>query len=275
MKVRDPQFDFSQVRALWSPNQEFAQYKNAESFLPSHVEPYLIKLMRKAKELIGPEHEALRRDIGLFIRQESQHLKHHNAFNQVLYREGYTGVAAFEKELADEFKSFLAHRSLKFNLAYAEGFESLGAVAAQVFFEHSGHLLQQADPQAMALWKWHLAEEFEHREVAYQVYMFLYGSKSFFNRYFYRLYGFVYAVRHLGGFGKRLAANLIAQDRAGMTAAQVRQSRQRERSYRRTLLRHMLPRLLLVLSPWYNPRDKKVPAGLQPYLDGFPAAPGQ
>ncbi|PZR42794.1 MAG: metal-dependent hydrolase, partial [Stutzerimonas stutzeri] len=39
MRVRSPTIDFSDVRPNWAPNREFAQYYNAASTVPAHVEP--------------------------------------------------------------------------------------------------------------------------------------------------------------------------------------------------------------------------------------------
>src|SRR3546814_5300278 len=54
MKARFPKFDFSNIRAHWTPNKEFAQRANAASLIPAYIEPYLLKVMVKAKPLIDP-----------------------------------------------------------------------------------------------------------------------------------------------------------------------------------------------------------------------------
>lgn len=275
MIVRKPQFDFSRVHPHWTPHIEFAQARNATSVVPAHIEPYLIKVLRRAMPLLQKSNPKLAEEVKLFIRQESVHMNLHHQYNKVLYDHGYDGVAEFERELSEDCQRLLDTESLKFHLAYADGFESMGAVAGQVW--HNGsldELLEGGNPTVIDLWKWHMAEEFEHRNVCYQVYMELYGKKSFFNRYFYRIYGFMYAVRHLGSFQKRLGRYLIEKDRASMTPAEVEQSRKRERRSSRIYAKAMLPRLLLVFSPFYDPAKKKTPPGLYEYLDRFPLAPG-
>lgn len=52
------------------------------------------------------------------------------------------------------------------------------------------------------MWRWHLAEEFEHRTVCSDVYHQLSGMNPVFT-YFYRLYGYIFALIHLGGFPNR------------------------------------------------------------------------
>lgn len=275
MKVRTPKFDFSHVKPHWAPNIEFAHGRNAASIIPSHIEPYLLKIMRMARPQVKTSDPALFEDIGIFIRQESVHMKLHNEFNKIFYEHGYDKVADFEKELSDDCKRLLETRSLKFNLAYADGFESMGAAFAQVVFEGEiDELIKDADPIAVDLWKWHMAEEFEHRNVVYQTYMALYGNKSWFNNYFYRVYGFIFAVRHLGDFSKRLSSYLISKDRESMTSDEIKLSYKREKRAKKILMRSFLRRLLLVLSPFYNPARKKTPAGMYAYLDQFPEAIG-
>ena len=54
MKARFPTFDFSKVRAHWTRSPEFAQRCNAASLVPAYVEPFLLKVMKTAKDKIDP-----------------------------------------------------------------------------------------------------------------------------------------------------------------------------------------------------------------------------
>ena len=129
MKVRQPAFDFSSIRPHWAPVREFAQSYNAFSTVPAHIEPYLVKVMMKVKDVLGEEHQALRESIEIFNKQEVQHCKQHVAFNKMLYKSGYAGMQELEKPYRDDYASFLANRSLRFNVAYCEGFEAMGSSA--------------------------------------------------------------------------------------------------------------------------------------------------
>ena len=165
------------------------------------------------------------------------------------------------------YARFLAEKSLKFNCAYCEGFETLGPPNARIYFECYSDLLIGAERSAVDLWKWHMAEEFEHRHVAYDVYKTLYGRKHFFNAYFYRIYGFFCTMRHLGAWTAKVNAYLIGKDRESMSAAELKQSRQRERIYKRKLLFHFMPQLLRVLSPFYDPAKLRAPRGLMEFMN--------
>ena len=112
-----------------------------------------------------------------------------------------------------------------------------------------------------------MAEEFEHRHVAYEVYKTLYGRKHFFNGYFYRIYGFLCTMRHLGGWTAKVNAYLIGKDREGMSAQELEQSKHREQIYRRKLLFQVMPQLLRVLSPFYDPAKLRAPRGLAEFMN--------
>jgi hypothetical protein len=267
MKVRRLKIDYSTIKPHWAPNIEFAQHENAGGLTPAHVEPYLIKVMYKAKAELPAHLTTLHDHIDIFIKQESEHYKQHIGFNKALYAAGYDRLAEFDRELSADYERFLSQKSLKFNCAYCEGFETLGPPNAKAYFEYYSDLLQDAQRSAVDLWKWHMAEEFEHRHVAYQVFKALYGRNHFFNAYFYRIYGFFCTMRHLGAWTARVNAYLIGQDRATMNADELKASKKRERFYKRKLLLHFMPQLLRVLSPIYDPAKIKPPQGLLEFMD--------
>ncbi len=271
MQVRYPKLDFSKVRPHWAPNIEFAQRANGSGLIPTYVEPYLVKVMLKAKPLIDPAKVKLHADVTVFCKQEAQHCKQHNAFNVTLRRAGYAGLEPLEMALSDDLERFLATKSLKFNLAYSDGFEAMGALGAQLWFDCYAEYLEGADREAVDLWKWHMAEEYEHREVAFSVYHELYGRKTLFDGWIYRVYGFLYAAKHLMGFGDRAAAYLLSEDRKTMTEAERKASLAREAAFKKKMAKVAIPELLKVLTPFYNPAKRKAPAGMGAYLKKFEA----
>jgi predicted metal-dependent hydrolase len=263
MKPRKPGLEFQDAHPHWCQNAEFAQITNAGSFSLPYVETYLNRVMLRAKDqLMGERYAKLRNDIDLFVKQESNHYRQHRLFNQKLEQEGYNGVAPIGAKLGADYDAFLKTKSLLFNTAYCEGFESLGIIQAEFFFEQADDLLAGADPRVVALWKWHLAEEYEHRSVCFDVHRAVHGGFSYFSR----LGGFFRAFRHLGKFGNDASDALLAFDRAQMTPEQLRSSLRSEKSYRRRFGRFALPRLLKVLSPFYNPVRKREPRGAASFL---------
>jgi len=270
--VRYPKIDYSQARAHWTRNLAFAQDRNAASTIPTAVEPWLIKIMQQALAKLPSADEAIRQEVLDFIGQESQHFRQHRQFNRMMVAQGYPKLDEFERELATDLDGFLKHRSLKFLLAYADGFESLGAVAGGVWFEESDDFLVGADEVATALWKWHMAEEFEHREVCFKFYHALFGRgfvNMIVNGYFYRLYGFIFALKHLGRYSKRVKAYLLEIDRSTMSDAERAKLDVDIRAFDAFQRKRVLPQLLKNFLPWYNPGRKRIPRGLFDYLRRF------
>lgn len=269
LTIRFPKIDYSAIKAHWSLNIALAQYQNAASIIPSPIEPWLIKLLQIAKDRLDGASKDLQADMDAFIGQESQHFRQHRKFNRIIAAQGYPELATFEQQLSDDLDGFLQHRSLKFNLAYADGFESLGAVQGGMWFGKMDHFLEGADDNAVALWKWHMAEEFEHREVCFAIYHALYSRSlwgKIWNGYFFRIYGCIYAMAHLNGYMDRMFEYMIAQDRKNMDAAAQTKLNKDIAELRRFQRRVYFPQLLKNFLPWYNPGRKPVPEGLFAYL---------
>ena len=270
--VRYPRIDYSKVRAHWAPNIAFAQHQNATSIIPAPVEPWLIKVLQVAVDKLPARNVALREDVAAFVGQESQHFRQHRMFNKVIAAQGYPKLVEFEKSLADDLDGFLKNRSLKFMLAYADGFESLGAVQGGMWFGKLDDMLEGADANAVALWKWHMAEEFEHREVCFQIYHAVYSRGlwgKIWNGYFYRIYGAIYAMAHLQGYMGRMFSYMIKQDAVTMSEEQRTKLVDDIKHLKRFQMRTFFPQLLKNLLPWYNPGRKPVPDGLFEYLRGY------
>ncbi len=268
MKARFPTFDFTNVRPHWARNPEFAQRVNAASLIPAYVEPYLVKVMRKARKQIDQKNLQLLEKLDIFVKQEMQHCKHHISFNNHLRACGYPEIAKLEAAIQADYDHFLENKSLRFNLAYCEGFESLSASGCEAWFERYGDLLAGADPEPSDLWRWHLAEEFEHRVVCSDIYHELSGLDPL-SRYFYRLYGYFYAVVHLGRFVKTVTGVLLQKDRSRMSAEQLAASIQREKVAKTIMAKGVLSMMLKIASPFYDPAKRRPPRGYLEYLQNF------
>jgi predicted metal-dependent hydrolase len=281
MKVRHPKLSYGEISPHWAKNPNFAHEWNAMSLVPAYIEPYLIQVMLRAKGKLPDSLTTLHREVGIFIRQEAQHCKQHLAFNDMMRRH-YPGMEALEKEYEADYLNWLKNKSLKFHLAYSEGFEALGAEAAQVFFEELDEELSGADPRAVELWRWHLAEEFEHRTVCFDMYKTLY-CRGFYNKivngYFYRVWAFLFARKHIFTHVVRLAQFLHTADNAKLPAQQAAQAWEALAAYAKRGAARQRGVTRRVLAPWYNPRFKRMPRGLEAYLEGFdqnhPSAAGR
>lgn len=260
MKVRKPGYDYSASLPHWSRSDpEFAQWHNVGSLSLPYLEGYLNAVMRRAQAQLGPEHP-LNRDIALFCKQETRHYLEHGDYNQALHNAGYASVPEIERKFKDHFDHLLNHKSLKFNCAYSLGFETIGPIIAQWWFDRPEEIPPDADPVVVSLWKWHFAEEFEHRTVAYDVYYALYGG------YFTRLKGLFSFIRDARKLNGAFVKDLLAEDYKKMSAEQIARSRRRLADYKKRDARFTLPRILRALSPFYTPRGLKEPRGVTEFL---------
>lgn len=266
--VRYPDFKFESATPHWARDIEFAHQWNGTSILPAYVEPYLIKVFESALPKVTDEE--LKRDMTLFMHQERQHCYFHIKYNAML-RKHYPKLREYEDQLKSELNDFLKNKPLRFHLAYAEGFESsFGVLNARIWLDDLHEFREGADPQALALWDWHMAEEYEHREVCFKVYMSLFG-KGFFNwlinGYFYRLYGAYFAIKHLGAHSVRCMHHMLEEDRKTMTPEEVEASKARVAAIGKKLRNLMLRRMWTLFSPFYNPRTKPEPQGFRKAVD--------
>jgi predicted metal-dependent hydrolase len=216
------------------------------SLLLPYLEPYLIRTMKAAKKQISdPDLVA---DLEKFSAQEGQHYRQHIQFNDAIRGFGFPGLEMLEAELDADYRSFSATRPLEWNLAYAEGFEALTTAVALFSFDMG--LDERAHPAYRDLMSWHLAEELEHRTVAFDVYQHVHG------RYLYRLRWGLWAQRHMTRWIGRAARHMMANDpriesefggRAGLAA--------RRKVPAKLARRHLLPRVLKTYLPWYTPHN--------------------
>ena len=254
MHSRRPALDFANSLPHWAGNREFCQILNAASIVTSQLEPYLNQVMLRARAAL-PDNSPLQEELRIFVQQESTHCRYHSRYNRALHEAGYDRLKSLEKMLAADYECFLESRSLKFNLAYCEGFECTGPIYAEFLFEQAADLLEGSDPQVAGLWKWHFAEEFEHRMVAHDAYHRLGGG------WLYRLYRLFTTLRHLKKYNALVESHLVEIDRHGMTPEELRRSRKASRQLHRRLNWFLLFRLIRVLSPRYSPAGRRVQIG--------------
>lgn len=262
---RRPAMDFSGVPAHWCNHLEFGLFWVAGSTGAPAAEPYLNQVLAQAKPMLGPRHQHLKPEIDLFIKQETEHFKIHNAYNAELSKTYPTLMDGYNAKRAD-YREFLATKSHKFNCAYSAAFETMALSLAMFLFEECDDYLEGCDQRTLDMWKWHLGEEYEHRAVCHDVYCAVYGD------YFTRARMILYAYKHLGGHNRRIYAQLIAQERARMSAAEVAESIEREKAMFKKLKAFQLPRLMKLFVPGYNPGASRAPRGVQQVLDAFAPA---
>ena len=260
--VRQMDFDFppdiDPVVVAGDPEQSYMMI--GLSLLLPYLEPYLIRTMKEAKKQIDdPE---LIDDLERFSAQEGQHYRQHTRLNDAIKLQGFPKLAEFEKILDADYRRFTKTKSLRFNLAYAEGFEALTTAFARFSFERGGD--ENTHPAVAALYQWHLIEELEHRTVAFDVYDRVCGG------YVYRLIAGLHAQWHMGSFIRRvqrymLEADPEAVERCGGRAALAAKRKKAAADAKKFLL----PKILKTYSPWYTPHDIPFEAELEEMATAF------
>jgi len=183
-----------------------------------------------------------------FSAQEGHHYRAHMRFNTAFDRSRFPRLPDLEAELAADYKRFSAEKSLRFNLAYAEGFEALTTAVAHFSFERGD--TPRTHPLVAELFRWHMLEELEHRTVAFDVFEHISGS------YPYRLVFGTYAQWHMASWIRRVMAYMLAMDVesvercGGMEGIKARRKVKNADARKR-----LLPKLLRTYSPRYTPHD--------------------
>lgn len=183
LTIRDMGFSYpDDFDPRWNPRvPEFAMVANAVSLLMPHAEPYVVSSSRAALAQMGEDSldpTNLANRTRAYIRQEAKHHAEHRRFNSVVARRYRTKL--LERMMAATFR-FLKGRSSSFGIAFAAGFETVAFVVARwvdarmhTLLPEIGKLgvdgLANDDANVAAnLFVWHLAEEAEHRSIAYEV----------------------------------------------------------------------------------------------------------
>ena len=220
-----------------------------------YLEPYLIRTMRQALPHI--REPQLKEDLKRFCAQEVEHYKQHALANELIRDlvPGFAALKPIEMELDAEFKRFSKDKPLKFNLAYAEGFESMTSAMSRAQLETG--MFDRTDSPLADLAKWHIMEEIEHRTVAFDIYEHVVGS------YPYRLRIGLWSQGHFIKWGTRLAKAMKDADPGTMARFQEPEVVAARKRFNAYFWRRGLPRVLQTYTPWYDPRKVDLPDAFQ------------
>ncbi|MFK7733214.1 MAG: metal-dependent hydrolase [Pseudomonadales bacterium] len=249
MIVRKMPFEFpDDIAPHWHPKRpEWSHMVNGASLAMPYLEPYLIRTMRKAIAEIEPEE--LKEDVKLYIGQEGQHFQQHRKFNDTLISNGYSELKDIEAEMKADFDRFEKNHSLKFNVAYACGFETMALSIGHWLVRDREYLFAGSDTRVASLILWHFVEEIEHKNVAFDVYQSLYGH------YFYRVYATFFATMHVVKYSRKAYKSMLKSDGLWNRFS----SRWNLLKMITRFFGNMIPTTFLALLPWHHPSGVKDP----------------
>jgi predicted metal-dependent hydrolase len=251
--VRSMRFSFEGLD-LDRPDAELAQIMPSLglSMTMPYLEPYLIRTMKVAlKQIDDPQ---LAQDVRNFSQQEGHHFRNHAELNKQI-RACFDEATAdrlrgIEADLEADYQRFSRSKSLRFNAAYAEGFEAMTCSLALASAEY-GAFGDDAMMPGGDLWAWHMAEEIEHRTVAFNVFEHLVGSYPY--RIVVGTWSQWHYLRYIGRFAGCMTESL------GRKLPRVSSPMQKA----------ALKRYLRTWSPRYDPATIEIPAGVQDLLTRF------
>jgi predicted metal-dependent hydrolase len=173
--VRRPRLEYpADLDPAWNHRApEFAFAANSVSLLMPYAEPYFVHSTRDALPLLD---DALRERAEDYLRQESQHHAQHRRFNDLVVAR-YPSLRRVERWMQWTYGSLDRRRSAKFNLAFAAGSETIAFSLARWTESHLRDFFVDTDPTPASLFLWHLAEEVEHKSVAFDVWKAVDGSR--------------------------------------------------------------------------------------------------
>jgi uncharacterized protein len=146
-------------------------FNNLSVFFPAG-ERFFIQAVRAHADFVAEP--ALKNDVQAFCAQEGIHSREHEAYNSMLVRQGYP-IAQMEARVKRILARTQRIASPLRQLAATCALEHFTALLASFVLEDP-RTIAGAHPTLAALWRWHAAEENEHKAVAFDVYRAAGGS---------------------------------------------------------------------------------------------------
>jgi predicted metal-dependent hydrolase len=140
-------------------------------FFPAGERFFMASVRAHQQHVTDPR---LLREVRAFCGQEAVHGREHRRYNEMLRAHGYP-VEAMETRVERLLRFVSRVTTKRMQLAVTCALEHFTALMAQMLLRDP-RVLAGAHPAMAALWRWHAAEENEHKAVAYDVYLAAGGS---------------------------------------------------------------------------------------------------
>lgn len=180
-------FDFNHIAKHWVPNDPLStHFLNAAHIILPAGEFWFCRVFNQALPFIHDE--KLKADVKGFIRQEAIHGRTHEKA-RLYFKAHEIHVDAFTQQVNFIFERLLGDKPLglsalkwligpekwlRFRLGMIAGVEHYTGVVGQWSLDNTS--LDAGDPTMVDLFRWHLAEEVEHRNVAFDLLKAMYDS---------------------------------------------------------------------------------------------------
>ncbi len=167
-EVRNLRFDLGpEVPRHWHGGRKAVSrfFDGLSIFFPLG-ERFFVQAVKAHRE--WADSDALREAVAAFCAQEGIHSREHARYNDMLRERGYP-IDRLEGRVAKILGRATRRLPKREHLAATCALEHFTAVLAHVLLSRP-ELLDGADLEMARLWRWHAAEETEHRSVAFDVY---------------------------------------------------------------------------------------------------------
>ncbi len=245
--VRDQRFDRDHlVPRWWHSNDPVATawYNSVSASLP-RGEAFFIDTMRMFRDDLPPK---LAAELKAFTTQEINHTREHVAFNRLVSDHGYN-VESIDQGI-QVMLALTEGRPKEFNLAITIALEHFAAIISRHLLTDPRYLAG-ADPVAADVWRWHAAEEIEHKGITYDVWLHATRDWSRWRRYKVKTLMAVLITRKYFGNRIRDAIGLLEQD--GFTRKQAKRKLYAFLWWKPGMMRRMFFEWASILMPGFHP----------------------
>ncbi len=212
---RDRRFGRDEQTPRWWLNGDpfaTAVYNALSATFPKG-EAYFVESVRKFRDVAD---ERLAGEIRAFTTQEVIHSREHLAFNKRASDSGYD-LTELERTV-DESLALLDGRPEILDLASTMALEHFTAIIAHELLANPRHL-KGADQATADLWRWHAAEEVEHKGVAYDTWLAATAGWTRYKRWKVKSIIMLLVTRNFVSHRTAGALELLRQD--GITGARA------------------------------------------------------
>ncbi len=229
--IQPRKFEFQDLEGIpqyWlAGNPLLTHIENAFSILIPPGERFFIRSVRNYEDrATDPELKDL---IRAFVQQEGLHTRAHNEFNASLGRFGVN----VEREIAYADWALSSIQKVlpkKVQLGVTAFLEHLTATGAHMLFMEP-LIAESMHPEALRFWRWHAAEELEHKAVAFDLFRMVGGG------YFLRVFSALASLLLLAVPFNRIVRRMLKDDPNEITPAVRQQAREMNRKLMGTQLR--------------------------------------
>ena len=264
--VRDERFARGiEARRWWLGGDPVATaWMNALSATFPRGEAFFIESVKAFRDGADPKLSA---EIRAFVKQEINHTREHVAFNRMAADAGYD-IEAIDKRV-EELLAELKDRPVVLNLAATMALEHFTAMLGHELLKNPKYL-EGADGDLGDLWRWHSAEEIEHKGVAYDTWMHATRDWSRWKRWKVKSLMMLLVTTRFIKHRSEDTMELLSQD--GLTGWKWRLALAKYLLVSPGFLRRILPGWVAYFLPGFHPWNEDDRELIQLYEGDFEAA---